>query len=214
MPAANAISDEVRRRLLALPNVDDVTVHIEAERGPESATNTYEAVKLCAAEVGVTIHEFWVQSVDDDRSLHLHVGVAPQLTLAEAHALVDDLERRIMERLPRVNAVHTHIELATVDVLPSAGVSSHLQKRVEQGIMEAIRPILGIYEPHDIVVRQVEGQLFVNLEAFVDGNLYIADAHERSTEFEQAIRDNVANVGEIIIHLEPQEEQLMTDDDI
>ncbi|MCO5187856.1 MAG: cation-efflux pump [Anaerolineae bacterium] len=207
MPAANAIGDEVRRRLLALPHVDDVTVHIEAERGPESATDTYEAVKLCAAEVGVTIHEFWVQSVDDDRSLHLHVGVAPDLTLSEAHALVDDLEQRIMERRPRISAVHTHIELATVDVLPSAGVSSHLQKRIERGIMEAIRPIPGIYEPHDIVVRQVEGQLFINLEAFVDGNLYVADAHERSTTFEKAIREAVPNVGEVIIHLEPGAEE-------
>ena len=214
MPAANAISDEVRRRLLTVPHVDDVTVHIEAERGAESATDLYEAVKLCAAEVGVTIHEFWVQSVDDVLSLHLHVGVAPQLTLAQAHALVDNLEQRILERLAPVSAVHTHIELATVDVLPSAGVSSHLQKRVEQGIMEAIRPIPGIYEPHDIVVRQVEGQLFINLEAFIDGDVYVADAHERSTEFEKAIRDNVPNVGEIIIHLEPQEEQIMTGDDV
>lgn len=208
IPAANAIGDEVRRRLLALPHVDDVTVHIEAARGSESATDIYEAVKLCAAEVGVTIHEFWMQSVDDDLSLHLHVGVAPQLTLTQAHALVDELERRILERLAPVSAVHTHIELATADILPSAGVSSHLQKRIEQGIMEAIRPIPGIYDPHDIVVRQVEGQLFINLEAFVDGNLYVADAHERSTEFEQAIRDNVSNVGEIIIHLEPQEKQI------
>lgn len=211
MRAANAISDEVRRRLYALPNVDDVTVHVEAQRGPESAADLYEAVKLCADELSLTVHEFWVQSIDDQLSLHLHIGVAPSLTLTQGHDLVDELERRIRQRRPRVRSVHTHIELATVDVLPSAGVSPHLQKRIEQGIMEAIRPIPDLTHPHDVVVRQVEGQLFINLEAFVDGDLYVSDAHDRSTDLEKAIRNTVPNVGEVIIHLEPTDAHLPDD---
>ncbi|HRW06038.1 MAG TPA: cation diffusion facilitator family transporter, partial [Caldilineaceae bacterium] len=96
MPEANAIADEVRRRLLALPGVGDVTVHAEAERGPEEATDLYSATRLAAQEIGVTIHEWWVQSIDETLSLHLHVGVDPNLTLAVAHDLVDQLEQTLL----------------------------------------------------------------------------------------------------------------------
>ena len=57
MEEANAIADEVRRRLLELPGVGDVTVHAEAQRGPESASDLYTATQLAAQELGVMIHE-------------------------------------------------------------------------------------------------------------------------------------------------------------
>ena len=44
------------------------------------------------------------------------MGVDPHLTLGEAHAQVDELERELYRRLPEVYEVHTHIEMATRQV--------------------------------------------------------------------------------------------------
>jgi cation diffusion facilitator family transporter len=200
---SNAISDEVRRRLLRLPGVDDVTVHVEAERGPESAVDLYAATKLAAQEIGVSIHEWWVQTVDQQLSLHLHVGVDPNLTLGEAHGLVDRLERLIQERQPQVKSVHTHLELATPEILPSARVSRGLQQRITQVVESAAANIPHLTDPHDIQVRQVEGKLFITVEALVNGALSMSEAHELSTQLQEAIRAGVPNVGEALVHLEP-----------
>ncbi len=205
MEEANAIADEVRRRLLALPGVSDVTVHAEAQRGPESASDLYTATKLAAQELGVMIHEWSVQSIDGQLSLHLHVGVDPNLLLGDAHALVDRLEQLILERQPQIRSVHTHIELLTPDILPSAHVSSGLQQRVASAVERAVDAIPYLTQPHDIQVRQVEGRLFVTVEVLVDGALSVTEAHELSTRLQEAIRANVPNVSEALVHLEPEE---------
>ena len=204
---ANAISDEVRRRLLGLPGVDDVTVHTEAERGPDEATDLYSTTKLVAQEAGVTVHEWWVQSVDDALSLHLHVGIDPNLTLAVAHAKADDLERILLERLPQLVSIHSHLEPANVEVLPTARVSAGLRRRVIAAIDEATAAVPYLHNPHNIHVRQVEGRLFITVEALIDGALSMAEAHDLSTQLQEAIRARVANVGEALIHLEPSEDE-------
>jgi cation diffusion facilitator family transporter len=206
MQEANAIADEVRRRLLAHSGVDDVIIHIEAQRGPDSAPDLYTATRLAAQELGVNLHEWWVQLLDGQLSLHLHVGVDPNLTLANAHALVDQLEQTIQERLPEIKSIHTHLEPANVEVLPSAHVSSGLQQRIAQTVGQAAAAIPHLNDPHNLQVRQVEGKLFITLEATVDGSLSLAEAHDLSTQLQDAIRANVPNVGEALVHLEPQEE--------
>jgi cation diffusion facilitator family transporter len=208
MQDANAIADEVRRRLLALPGVDDVTVHAEAERGQESAADLYTATKLAAQELGVAIHEYWVQENEQQRlSLHLHVGVDPNSTVKEAHDLVDRLEQELLARRSELDTIHSHIESANTDILPTSRVSSGLNQRIHEQIVEAVDAMPALSNAHDIQVRQVEGKLFISLEAWVDGNLSVTDAHDLSTLLQEAIRSVVPNAGEVLIHLEPHTEE-------
>jgi divalent metal cation (Fe/Co/Zn/Cd) transporter len=137
--------------------------------------------------------------------LQLHVGVDPNLTLAAAHELVDHLEAMIRERQPQVQSVHTHLELASPDILPSAHVSSGLHQRIQSVVEQAAAQIPHLRHPHNLQVRQVEGKLFLTVEAWVAGDLSMSEAHELSTQFQEAIRAGVANVGEVLVHLEPQE---------
>lgn len=204
MQDANAIADEVRRRLLALPGVDDVTVHAEAERGVESAADLYTATRLAAQEFGLAIHEYWVQENDQKLSLHLHVGVDPNATVRDAHELVDRLEQELLSRRPELSAIHSHIELANTEILPTARVSSGLFHRIHGQIVEAADAMPELTNAHNIQVRQVEGKLFISLEAWVDGNLSVTLAHDLSTQLQEAIRAVVPNAGEVLVHLEPQ----------
>jgi cation diffusion facilitator family transporter len=204
MQEANAIADEVRRRLLALHGVDDVTVHAEAQRDLESAADLCASAKLAAQELGIALHECWVQEVDHQLSLHLHVGVDPNLTLNAAHHLVDQLERSIQDRRPELVSVHSHIELANTEILPTARVTSGLQKRIADAIAQTVTAVPELSDIHNIQVRQVEGKLFISLEVLVDGNLSMTEAHELSTQLQEAIRAVVPNVGEALVHLEPR----------
>ncbi len=203
MQEGNAIGDEVRRRLLELPNIEDVTVHIEAERGPESAADLYAAVKLAADEHALTVHEFWVQQIDGDLLLHLHIGVDPNLRLADAHERVDAFEITVRERYPQLTSIHTHIELATAEILPAARVSRGMQDRVAAIVLQAAGDVTGLSAPHNIHVHQMEGQLFITLDAFVDGTISVVAAHELSTRLQEQVRGNIENVSEVLVHLEP-----------
>ncbi len=188
---------------LDLPNIEDVTVHIEAERGPESAADLYAAVKLAADEHALTVHEFWVQQIDGELLLHLHIGVDPNLRLADAHARVDAFEITVRERYPQVMAIHTHIELATAEILPAARVSRGMQERVAAIVIQAAGDVPGLSAPHNIHVHQMEGQLFITLDAFVDGTISVVAAHELSARLQEQVRGQIGNVSEVLVHLEP-----------
>lgn len=203
MQDANAIADEVRRRLLSLPGVDDVTVHAEAHRTDGTAPDLHATAKLAAQELGIVLHECWVQAIEGHITMHLHVGVDPALTLQEAHDAVDRLEKTIAERQPDVESVHSHIELASREILPSAHVSTALQQRIEESVVRAVDGFDEMQNPHDIQVRQVEGRLFITLEVDVDGDLSVTEAHELSTRLQEIIRASVPNVSEALVHLEP-----------
>jgi cation diffusion facilitator family transporter len=203
MQDANAIADEVRRRLLTLPGVDDVTVHAEAQRGVESASDLYTATRLVAQEFGLVIHEYWVQANEQKLSLHLHVGVDPNSSVREAHELVDRFEGELLARRPELSTIHSHIESANTEILPTARVSSGLYQRIHDQVIEAANAIPELSNAHDIHVRQVEGKLFISLEVWVDGNLSVALAHDLSTHLQETIRAAVPNAGEVLVHLEP-----------
>lgn len=205
MQDANAIADEVRRRLLNLPGVGDVTVHAEAERGPDSSADLYTATKLAAQDFGIALHESWVQQIDGMLSLHLHLGVDPNLTLQAAHDLVDRFEQELHARRPELHAIYTHIELANPEILPTARVSSGLNQHIHASVVEAAHSVPQLSDAHNIQVRQVEGKLFISLEAWVDGTLSVTVAHDLSTELQEAIRAAIPNVGDVLIHLEPRE---------
>ncbi|HIC88597.1 MAG TPA: cation-efflux pump [Anaerolineae bacterium] len=203
---ANAIADEVRRRLLELDGVNDVTVHVEAEREPEtSAVGLFATVKLVADELGLTLHECWAHKLDHQLHLEVHVGVNPQLTLGQAHTLVERMEREALHRLPQVTAIHTHIEPASAVILPGEEVPPQLLHQVEQAIDQAVTAIPNLSHPHAIAVRRSEGKLFIALECAVPGGLSVTHAHDLSTELEARIAEQLGDAVAVLVHLEPAE---------
>lgn len=207
---ANAIADEVRRRLLALDEVNDVTVHIEAhhEKG-SSAADIFSAIRLAANEQGLVLHEAWVHSVAGKLTAEIHVGVNPQSTLGEAHALVDQLEREIMERLPQLQDVHTHIELAERDIQVADSVPVEYEDFLRGQVEEIVSDIPALHYPHKIIIRKnrtSNDQLFISLECTANPETPIAEAHEMASAVEDELKRRIDGIAEVSIHLEPPEQ--------
>ncbi|HEX7975567.1 MAG TPA: cation-efflux pump [Anaerolineales bacterium] len=144
---ANAIADEVRRRLLALGGVSDVTVHIEAQHEPgANGAELFATIKHAAGEMGLIVHEAWAHRIAGDLYVEMHIGVDPSLTLGDAHAQADRLEQVVRQRLPEVKGVHTHIEEATTQVQVSSRPPKELEARVRRALEQfggALAAVLG-----------------------------------------------------------------------
>jgi len=208
---ADAIASEIRQRLLALESVNDVTVHMEAQRSPNlAAQNLFALLSQAAGELGVVIHESWVQRVDGNLYMEVHVGVDPQLTLGEAHFLVDQLENAIRQRAPQLSEVHTHIEMANREVLEGDPVSADLEQRVRQAVNQIVDSIPSLNYPHNIIVRRNRGRnsglnqgYSVSLECTVDADTPVTDAHQLSTLLERELSSHLDNIVDVFVHLEP-----------
>ena len=205
--AANAIADEVRRRLLALEGVSDVTIHIEAQRQSESeAADLFASLKYAAAELGLTVHEVWAHRYNDDLYLEMHIGVDPNLTLGEAHELVDQFEQDVQLRSPEVKGVHTHIELATTQVQHSSEEPIAVSDELRMDVERVVAQIPQLSNAHNIHLRRnpADGNsVYLSLECSVEPDLPVTRAHQLASKLEQELNRQLANVTDVSVHLEP-----------
>lgn len=206
MQQANAIADEVRRRLLDLKTITDVTVHIEAQRRPgREVGEIVPVVQHAAVEMGLHVHEIWARRLGDRLVLEAHVGVDPGMTVAQAHDLVEQFEQACLQRLPQFAEFRTHIELHSPEVLPGAEVSQTLRHQVTAAVHKAVAATPGLREPHNISIRQSEGRLIAGFDVLADRDLPITTAHELTSLVEARLRSQVPHLTDVLIHVEPSE---------
>jgi cation diffusion facilitator family transporter len=207
---ANAIADEVRRRLLEQDGITDVTVHIEAQRQPApDAADLFAALKHAAGELGLIVHEVWAHRLDQELFLEMHIGVDPELKLGEAHALVHRLEQAILKRQPQVKGVHIHIEPATTQVSQEDRAPEAVESQIRQEIERLVPAFPQLSSPHNIQVRRsphAEPGYFVSLDCTIPAELSVTEAHHLASLFEQELARRLQQVADISIHLEPANE--------
>jgi cation diffusion facilitator family transporter len=205
---ADAIASEVRRRLLELEGVTDVTVHMEAQRSPQApAANILALLRHAADDLGLIIHESWAHQLNGRLYVEAHVGVDPQLTLGEAHTLVDRLENELRRRAPQVGEVHTHIEMATSQVQEGEAAPAEVEKRIRNELERVVAGLPALSNPHNIIVRQRRGDrtpnYYVALECAVSPETPVSEAHELASMLESELSRRLKGVADVFVHLEP-----------
>ncbi len=204
---ADAIANEVRRRLLELERVSDVTVHLEAQRQPEaSAGDLFASLKHAAEQMGLTVHESWAHRLDGDLHLDVHIGAPPTLTLAQAHEQVHRLEHEMQRRFPHVQAIHAHIEMADRQVQEGDRAPQEMEQLVASQAAEIMAGLPALSDLHNILVRRERGSargIYVSLECNIAADTPVSEAHRISTILEQELKRRLEGVEEVNIHLEP-----------
>src|SRR4029077_17321459 len=104
--AADDVEDAVRR---ALPQAD-VVVHVEPQAGSEAELR--ERVQEAALQVPRVreIHNVNVIDVAGRTEISLHLKLPGDMSLDEAHDVAEQIEQAILEALPEVASVRTHLE--------------------------------------------------------------------------------------------------------
>ena len=61
----------------------------------------------------------------------------------------------------------------------------------------------GAHHPHRTRVRKINTMLVVDLDVEVDGSLSVEEGHEIGKRVESTIKGSIANVYDVIVHIEP-----------
>jgi cation diffusion facilitator family transporter len=201
---AHDIAEQVERRIERVAPGADVVVHVE----PASETSgLVERVQAAASRIDEVneVHNVLIRQVEHDegRGLHvtLHAKANPQISLGQAHALSDEIERAVASELGGHVRVDTHIEpLASTSV-------GHDVTRDRLDIAEAVRRI-ALEEPdvvdcHEVLVSSSNGSLAV--VAHVEGRkeLPLERIHDASQRIEKALHGAFPEIGSVLIHFEP-----------
>ena len=210
MQEADAIASEVRRRLLSLDGVNDVTVHVEAQRESTSdEREIFSVLNHTAGELGLMIHESGVYRIEGNLYLEMHVGVDPFMTLGEAHDLVDRLEGEIRARQPEINDVYSHIETSSMRIEDGQRVPEVQSEEIRSMIKQIVTAIPSIENPHNIIIRKAgnhSDRLHIYLECTISPDTPLPDAHDLSTWIEHDLINNIGGIADVFVHLEPPEQ--------
>jgi divalent metal cation (Fe/Co/Zn/Cd) transporter len=142
------------------------------------------------------VHNLTVLDVGGATELSLHLKLPGDLSLQEAHAVAEEVERAIHAASPEVSAVHTHIE-----PLGEQGVGTEVE--ADAAVVERIvRDTTGT-SPRALRFLRTDAGLVAHLTLGLDSAETLTAAHERASEIEQRIHDELPEVADVIVHTEP-----------
>jgi divalent metal cation (Fe/Co/Zn/Cd) transporter len=178
----------------ALPGIDTV-VHVEPRGADGGVRERALAAALTVSQVR-EIHNLTVLEVGDAREVSLHLKLPGELTLEQAHAFAEEVERAILREVPEVTAVQTHIE-------PLAEAASGEEVELDAAAVEAVvRDELG-EAPRELRFVRTDDGIVAFLTLALGGHQSLAGAHGRASVVEERVRETVPGITDVVIHTEP-----------
>jgi cation diffusion facilitator family transporter len=179
----------------ALPG-SDVVVHVEPQEDEAAIRELVHAAALGVPRVR-EVHNVSVLDVAGRREVSLHLKLPGDLTLEDAHDVATAVERAIIERVPEVDSVQTHLEPLAEEAegRRAYGVDADAVARV-------VRDATGD-APRELRLLQGTDGLLVYVTIGLDSETRLADAHARASEIEELIRQARPDVADVIVHTEP-----------
>ena len=195
--AADAVEEAVGR---ALPEAD-VVVHVEPQVQEEAEIR--ERAQEAALHVPSIreIHNVNVLTVDGRTEISLHLKLPGALSLDEAHAVAEEVERTILDAVPEATAVQTHLE-----PLAEAAEGWRPSGRAVQEHAEAVLRIVLDQTgapPRELRVLETGDGFVVFLTLALDPHTELATAHGTASAVEERIRRERPDIADVLVHTEP-----------
>jgi cation diffusion facilitator family transporter len=199
---AHATADDVERVVeQALPGTD-VVVHVEPSDAGGDLRERATAAASSVPEVR-EVHNVRVMHLPEGYELSLHVKLPSELSLTDAHGVVERLEGLIHSSVPELRRVHTHIEpLAATDWASRPPSDDTTTERA--AIEETVRRVTGA-EPAAVSFRDGEGGRIALVTIKLPGDQPLPSAHRHAGAIEEAVRERCPTLGDVIVHTEPEE---------
>jgi len=192
--AADAVERAVQQ---ALPEAD-VVVHVEPAGDETAIRERAHAAALDVPRVR-EIHNVSVLDVPGGTELSLHLKLPGNLSLEEAHAVASEVEKAIVEAVPEISGVQTHLEpLAET----GAGREADDIDADRECVARIVREATG-GPPRELRFLHTDEGLVAFLTLAVDPRVPLADAHARASEIEERIRRERPEIADVIVHTEP-----------
>jgi cation diffusion facilitator family transporter len=188
--AADAVEAAVQE---AVPE-SDVVVHVE----PTDEVAIRERAQAAATRVqGVReVHNVVVLELGRRTEVSLHLKLPGELSLEQAHELATEVERAIVESVPEVDAVQTHLE-------PLAEAGPGREAEVDpRSVVAVVRAATGS-EPRALRFLRTHEGLVLFLTLGIDPSASLADAHALASDVEAKIRETRPDIADVIVHTEP-----------
>jgi cation diffusion facilitator family transporter len=162
-----------------------------------------DRVMVIARNRALAVHHVTVHDLKDRLAISLDLEVDGKLSLREAHASADGLERAIAAELGAEVEVDTHIEPLQPHRAAGREAPSERVKAIEIALAELAADGRTLRDVHDVRVRETDEGEIVNFHCHVDPQLGVQAVHEKVDALERALKQRSPSIKRVIGHAEP-----------
>jgi cation diffusion facilitator family transporter len=196
----HAAADAVERAVQAALPEADVVVHVEPGEVAGAVRERAHAAALGVPRVR-EVHNVTAVALDSGTELSLHLKLPADVSLYEAHAVAEQVERAIRDEVPEVVSVQTHLEPLSEEAEGSRPPAWDVAEEREL-VARIVREETGAAARELRFLHTDEG-LVLYLTLGVDGATPLAEAHARASRIEERIRRERPDISDVIVHTEP-----------
>jgi cation diffusion facilitator family transporter len=199
---AHEITEKVEKAVQVIIPYSNVMVHVDPIRTADE--DLAETIHILASQYNLGAHNIHIEEVDNRSTLLVHLDVEDNLQVEEAHALATVFEEAVQKAYPWLDKVITHLEPKYRSSGAATGPVTH-QEKLLKDIINQLPKSTGIEcNVHEISIYQLAGQkMDVSFHCSVHGEITVARAHEITEKMENTLRDQLTDLGQILIHIEP-----------
>lgn len=142
----------------------------------------------------------WHHRSDALSSIGTAIGIGGAILLGERWTVLDPIASI---------AVGALIVKVAVDLLKNGMdelMEKSLPEEVENEILDIVRHVPGVKEPHDLCTRRIGNHYAIEMHILMDGDIPLKEAHDKATEMERLLKERYGEETHISIHVEPEEE--------
>jgi cation diffusion facilitator family transporter len=198
---AHDLTERIESAVRAVEPRTETLVHVEPiSTEMETAAERIRAISL---RLGLSTHHEEVYRVDDHLEASLHLEVAPQLPLREAHALADRLVATLREDNTSLERVDTHIEVAVPAPVPRHLIRSGTEQRTTE-ILTIVHGLGVGGRCHEVRLYQTADDTWgAVLHCDFDPEMPMRDIHRLTERVEYALRQHFPDLEYVLVQAEP-----------
>lgn len=186
-----------------LPGSDVVVHSIPRASGAESI---FDRIRSVGTRWNLNIHDISIQDLSGRLHVEQHLEMDENMMLKDAHDRVTKLESEIKAEVPEISTILTHIESEPATI--ESGNELKRDPKLERRLEEAVKDFPEVIDVHDVEVKRVRNRLYVSLHCTMEDNLPLSRVHDLSTELELKFKQQTPELFRILIHTEPQTDNL------
>ena len=139
----------------------------------------------------------WHHRSDALSSIGAAVGIGGAILLGDRWTVLDPLASIVVGAML--------VKVAWDLLGPSFGelTDSSLPADTEQEMLEIIRAVPGVEDPHNLRTRRIGSRIAAEVHIRLEGSQTLEEAHEKATEVERRFKDRFGAQSHIIVHMEP-----------
>ncbi len=195
----HAAADEVEQAVEhALPN-SDVVVHVEPRRRGLTLRDRVLAIALREPAVSEA-HDITIFEHGNQVSVSLHLKLPADSSLQEAHSVAERVEDAV-RALPRVSDALTHLEPLERPIAADP-TAAHDDHQTLDEVKSIIREQTGT-PARDVRLLPTDAGIVLFITIPVGASDSLAHAHQVASQLEEALRLQMPEIADVVVHTEP-----------